>query len=235
LCFDPKTGQGYFTENGPDCDDELNFLQFAANYGWGPNDSCFTQPAGTKLPMWTTSPTVAPTGICMYRGGLLPWDGSLFFGTYNALSVYRADVDPQNPDVALSVQPFVAFSDPVLDVIEGPDQRLWVATTTQIWRIGAPPPPASVGPDPVTLHWGVAPNPFRSRIALAASGGADLRRIEIFDLTGRRVRRFEGPFHDALWWDGSDANGRSLPAGVFLVRAESATGVAVRRVIRLGA
>jgi hypothetical protein len=62
-----------------------------------------------------------------------------------------------------------------------------------------------------------------------------LRRIEIFDLTGRRVRRFEGPFHDALWWDGSDANGRSLPAGVFLVRAESANGFAVRRVIRLGA
>jgi quinoprotein glucose dehydrogenase len=235
LCFDPLTGQGYFTENGPDCDDELNFLQFAANYGWGPNYVCGAQPAGTKLPMWSATPTVAPTGICMYRGALLPYDGSLFFGTFNAQSVYRAIVDPAHPDAAISVQPFIQFADPVLDVIEGQDQRLWVATTTQIWRIGPPPPPTSVGPDPIALHWGVAPNPFRSRIALAASGGTDLRRIEIFDLAGRRVRRFEGPFHDALWWDGSDANGRSLPAGVFLVRAESATGVAVRRVIRLGA
>src|SRR5262245_53972294 len=45
LCFDPVDGTGYFTDNGPDCDDEINLLALGANYGWGPDDFCGGSPA----------------------------------------------------------------------------------------------------------------------------------------------------------------------------------------------
>lgn len=235
LCFDKLSGQGYFTENGPDCDDELNFLQFGSNYGWSPEDTCFGQPAGTKLPMWTITPTIAPTGACIYHGPMLPIEGNLFFGTYNTHALYRVYINPQRPDVADSVVSWLDLAYPVLDVTQGPDGRLWAATATSIWRIGVYPQTVSVPPGQIAQRWSVGPNPFHGRVALAASGGGALRRIDVFDISGRRVRSFDGPFHDPVAWDGTDAEGRALSTGVFLVRATSVSGSAeTRRVIRLG-
>ncbi len=236
LCFDKYSGQGYFTENGPTCDDEINFLQFGANYGWSPEDTmCFGQPAGTKDPMWRTSPTIAPTGACIYHGTLSVLEGNLIFGTFNARALYRAYINPQQPDVADSVVKWVDLFDPVLDVTQGPDDWLWAATATSIWRVRANPITLSVPTGPVAQRWAVGPNPFHGRVALAASGGGALRRVDVFDISGRRVRSFEGPFHDALPWDGTDTEGQALSTGVFLVRATSVSGTSeTRRVIRLG-
>jgi glucose/arabinose dehydrogenase len=233
LCFDSVTGQGYFTENGPLCDDELNYFQFAANYGWGPNDSCGTQPAGTKLPMWTISPTVAPTGVCAYRGNALPYDGNLFFGTWNERQVLRVVLARNRPDIADSVQAFLQFTERVVDVTEGRDQCLWVATETQIWRVGPSPAPLAVPPVSSARAWTLGPNPFRGRVALALTGGAAIRKLDIFDLLGRRVRSFQGPIPSAAAWDGTDAARHALPAGIFLVRAETPTGYQTHRLIRL--
>jgi len=234
LCFDKYSGQGYFTENGPTCDDELNFLQFGANYGWSPEDTCGGQPAGTKLPMWTVSPTIAPTGGCIYYGPFSVLNGNMFFGSFNEESVYRAYINQLQPDVVDSVVKWVNLVDAVLDVTQGPDGWLWAATATSIWRIGDQTITLSVPPGQVAQNWSVGPNPFHGRVALAAVGGDALQRIEVFDISGRRVRSFEGPFHDGLPWDGTDADGRSLSTGVFLVRATTTSGSSqVRRVIRL--
>ncbi|MBN2171688.1 MAG: hypothetical protein JW819_10265 [Candidatus Krumholzibacteriota bacterium] len=71
-----------------------------------------------------------------------------------------------------------------------------------------------------------APSPFREttrvRFAAAAAGPA---RLRVFDAAGRLVRRLhEGPLpagdHDFVW-DGRDAGGRRLPAGVYLAVAET--------------
>jgi hypothetical protein len=234
LVFDRYSGEGYFTENGPDCEDELNFLQFGANYGWSPEDTCGGQPAGTKLPMWTITPTIAPTGVCIYHGPYSEFEGNLFFTSYDTNKLWRAYINPLQPDVADSVVQWVDLQDPALDVTQGPDGRLWAATATSVWRIGIHPARLSVPPGQIAQPWTVGPNPFLWRVALAATGGAALRRIDVFDISGRRVRSFQGPFHNSLPWDGTDSNGRSLSTGVFLVRATSASGAAeVRRVIRL--
>ena len=233
LCFDPVTGYGYFTDNGPDCDDELNFFQIAANYGWGPDDSCFTYPAGTKAPMWMTSPTTAPTGICVYHGRtLLPYDGHVFFTSYNGQDLRDVTLDPQHPDVAASVQVVVTFPAAALDVTEGPDEHLWVATADAIWRLG-PPPVSADGAGPAAAAWMPGPTPFTNRVALAARGGQGLRSLQVLDVTGRRVKWFAGPIGSSLIWDGQDEAGRAVPAGVYLVRAETDRGPVTRRIVRL--
>ena len=83
-----------------------------------------------------------------------------------------------------------------------------------------------------------APNPFgaatRIRFALPAAGRAAVR---VFDVHGRLVRTLaDGPFgagRHELEWNGRDAAGRNVRAGVFFVRLNSASGGAVRRVAKL--
>jgi glucose/arabinose dehydrogenase len=233
FCFDSKTGNAYFTDNGPNCDDELNFYQYAANYGWGPGDPCGGQLPGTKLPMWMVTPTIAPTGVCVYRGSRLPYyDGNLFFGSYNWGTIYRVVLAPSQPDVAQSVQVFTTLPEGALDITEGPDQCLWIATLSTIWRLGADAVLGAEDRLPNAL-WMPGPSPFTDRVALAARGSVLLRSLAVFDAAGRRVRSFAGPFPVSPVWDGRDESGREVPAGIYLLRAETATGPATRRVVRL--
>jgi glucose/arabinose dehydrogenase len=234
LCFDPLNGYGYFTDNGPDCDDELNFFSIGANYGWGPDDPCGGSPPGTTPPIWSATPTIAPTGICVYRGSALPYDGNLFFTTYNDFTLRRVVLDRAHPDVVDTVQVFARLPAGCLDVTVGPDQRLWIATTNSIWRIN-PPPPTSLAASTraPAVEWTIAPSPFTDRVALAAVGAPQLRRIEVFDVTGRRVQSFAGPFSAGWMWNGRSLDGRDLGAGVYLVRAETTAGPRFRRLVRI--
>jgi glucose/arabinose dehydrogenase len=234
LCFDPLTGYGYFTDNGPDCDDEVNFFSIGANYGWGPDDLCGSFPAGTTGPMWMVSPTKAPTGICVYRGRLLNYDGNVLFTTYNDYTLRRMVLRPGHPDIADTVQVLADFPASCLDVTVGPDERIWIATVNAIWRINyVPPLPLAVNSPVVADRWQISPSPFTDRVTLAAAGAAQLRKLDVFDVTGRRVRSFDGPFSSASSWDGRDDSGRSIPAGVYLVRAETTGGPRYRRLVRL--
>jgi glucose/arabinose dehydrogenase len=169
LSFDPLSGIGYFTENGPDCDDEANLMAFGANYGWGPSDDCGTQPAGTFPALASFTPTIAPTGCCLYRGSAYPsrYDGTLFFGSWNESRLYRARFKPGQPDQVDTVDVFCTFDEPVLDVTEGPDGFLWVATAGSIWRITYTGLTIAVEDPPATpvLSLGIAPNPSYGMVA----------------------------------------------------------------------
>ncbi len=84
----------------------------------------------------------------------------------------------------------------------------------------------------------VAPNPFREgvRIRLAAPAGA-AASVEIFAVDGRRVASIPSPAASAgertLTWDGRDAAGREVAAGVYFVRAAVDGRTGARRVVRL--
>lgn len=72
----------------------------------------------------------------------------------------------------------------------------------------------------------VAPNPLTTRSEIAfdveRAGRVD---VQVFDVAGRRVRRFGSSMVGAgparLSWDGCDDGGRSLPAGVYFVKVRS--------------
>jgi glucose/arabinose dehydrogenase len=234
LTFDPRDGTGYFTENGPDCDDEVNILTFGANYGWSSTDPCGSQPAGTFPALASFTPTIAPTGCCLYRGTRYTpsLDGNLFFGSYNDGTLYRVVFVPGTVDQVALVEVFADLGESVLDVTTGADGLLWVATATKIWRI-LPPGVASVELPVARASLAAAPNPFTRGVALTLSGTESYDRLDVIDLAGRRVRSIVAGAA-TLFWDGRDEDGREAPAGVYLVRTRGTGTTLTRRVVKVG-
>jgi aldose sugar dehydrogenase len=91
FAFDTEdTGFIFATENGQDCDDEINLILPGFNYGAGPGYRCggtsSAMPADALyLPgLLTFTPTVAPTGIIVYGHEAVPqWQGKVFYCTWN--------------------------------------------------------------------------------------------------------------------------------------------------------
>ena len=91
---------------------------------------------------------------------------------------------------------------------------------------GAPPPPGS---GPPALR--VTPNPAPGLARIASVPGAS---VTILDLSGRRVREAAvDPVTGAWSWDGTDAAGRRVRAGVYLVRARTSGGTTERKLVLL--
>ena len=235
LAFDPVTGNGFFTENGPECDDEVNRLIAGADYGWGPTDLCGTQPAGTTGALESFTPVIAPTGCCIYRGSPHPeLNGNIIFGGYSDDTLRRVVPDPQDPNVSLGVTPMASEQvyGQIMDVIVGPDGVIWACGPGSIMRLYRTNW-VGVGDPPVSRAFAVSPNPFSALLTIRPPDGIMLERLDVFDLTGRRVRGWDGPLSDAVTWDGDDQGGRAAPAGVYLIRGRAAGRVFESRVVRL--
>jgi glucose/arabinose dehydrogenase len=139
MTFHPTTGGLFASENGPNAEDELNFVQSGRNYGWPslPGGA----PAGFRIREWT--PVIAPTGIAFH-------DGTGFGAEYANNLFVCAYVDTDLRRLVLSgaaytdldaEEPFAQWDDPgsvankPLDVLLTPDGSLLVSTFTDIWRI----------------------------------------------------------------------------------------------------
>ncbi len=98
--------------------------------------------------------------------------------------------------------------------------------------VGGPPMLAHVALEPAR------PNPSRGETALRFGlPRAGRARLELLDVTGRRVRTLvDGEFgagpHEAAW-DGTDDRGAALPAGLYWARVQALGESAVRRLVRV--
>ena len=232
ICFDPAVpGRAFFTENGPDCDDEINALWSGADYGWGTNDPCGGDLPATTRPIARMSPTVAPTGCCVYRGGPDPaFEGALFFGTFNQGDIRCVSFDPLTGEPS-PVRTLTPHGDAVLDVVQGPDGRIWYSTFDAIYRLMSvplsAPPPGSIAPR--LSAW---PNPSARDVSFRIPTPRDVVSLEIYDTNGRRIRDLT--VSDGLArWDGTDTRGTRVPPGVYLARLREGNAVHHLRVVRL--
>ena len=100
LAIDGDDGAVYLHEHGPRGGDEINLLNPGHNYGWpvvtegvdysGAYVSPFRAAPGMREPLWTWTPSIAPSGLALYRGNDFPaWRGSLFVGALAAREVRR--------------------------------------------------------------------------------------------------------------------------------------------------
>jgi glucose/arabinose dehydrogenase len=113
--FDPQTDRLWETENGPECNDEINLITGGDNFGWGPTETCQgTSPANTnasgpaprRQPKLWFDATIGITGAAFCHAcGLGPaFEGQLFFGDVNDGLLRRVELNAAGDDVSGDAQ-----------------------------------------------------------------------------------------------------------------------------------
>ncbi|MBD3279000.1 MAG: T9SS type A sorting domain-containing protein [Candidatus Aegiribacteria sp.] len=76
-------------------------------------------------------------------------------------------------------------------------------------------------------------NPFRGSVTILVEGTSTESSIQLFDMTGRRVDELVPTADDSYIWDGCDASGHKVAAGVYLLRVETSAGILTGRLLLL--
>lgn len=144
LMVDRETGAVLNAEHGMNGGDEVNLIRAGANYGWpthtfsrnydGTRGSALPTAPGIEQPLVLWWPSIAPSGLMIYRGDRFPaWNGNLFVG-----SARWGEIDHTG-----SLQRVVfgehfgelrresllgALHQRVRDVAQGPDGHIYVLT-----------------------------------------------------------------------------------------------------------
>ncbi|MGB3200751.1 MAG: PQQ-dependent sugar dehydrogenase [Nodosilinea sp.] len=136
LALDSETSQVWSTEHGSRGGDELNRLEPGENYGWpvvtysdeysgGPVSTEQSRP-GMVDPVTYWTPSIAPSGLAVYRGDRYPqWQGQLFAGGLVSQDVKRIEVDASGN---LVNETSIPIGQRVRSVSQGPDGFLYVLT-----------------------------------------------------------------------------------------------------------
>jgi len=145
LTFDAQSGRLYETEHGPRGGDELNIIVAHRNYGWpvitygmdysGAYVSPYTQHPGLEQPVIYWTPSIAPSGIAMYRGDKFPaWRGDLFVGALAFKHLRRVHLD-EHGNVVGQEQLLNDKNWRIRDVRAAPDGYLYVCTDEDDGRV----------------------------------------------------------------------------------------------------
>ena len=193
-------------------------------------------PGGFRASMTQLDTTAAPYGDIV---ALHP--AHCFVPTISALAL---DTDDPFFDVAgapdlLALTPFDAVYYPAVNLehVEiSPEAAAWVRNEIEQGVLAAPEQGTSDGAGPRLLAG--APNPFsgatRLAFTLAHAGPVSLR---VFDVHGREVRSLvrdtRGAGSHTVTWDGRDARGAGVAAGIYFLRLETDGQSVARRLVRL--
>jgi aldose sugar dehydrogenase len=145
LIFDAQSGRLYETEHGPRGGDELNIIVAHKNYGWpvitygmdysGAYVSPYTQRPGLEQPVIYWTPSIAPSGLAMYRGDKFPaWKGDLFVGALAFKHLRRVHLDERG-DVVNQEELLNDLQWRIRDVRAAPDGYLYVSTDEADGRV----------------------------------------------------------------------------------------------------
>jgi glucose/arabinose dehydrogenase len=139
LAWQPGTGRLYATEHGPSgfqgcCRDEVNFIEAGKNYGW-PEIRGDQTKDGMVAPMVHagTGETWAPAGAVFATRG--PWAGSLLFTGLRGQTLYRIELDANDPRKTAKLERlFYRRFGRLRDIVEGPDGSLYLLTSNRDGR-----------------------------------------------------------------------------------------------------
>jgi aldose sugar dehydrogenase len=145
LIFDAQSGLLYETEHGPRGGDELNIIVAHKNYGWpvitygmdysGAYVSPYTQRPGLEQPVIYWTPSIAPSGLAMYRGEKFPaWKGDLFVGALAFKHLRRVHLDERG-NVMNQEELLNDLHWRIRDVRAAPDGYLYVCTDEADGRV----------------------------------------------------------------------------------------------------
>lgn len=153
LAFDPRTGGLWETENGPDCNDEVNLVTKGGNYAWGPSQACGIDtapldtnrdgPAPRHLPAWWFRQTIAITGTAFCDGCGLgsSFEGDLLFGCANGNCkttvgpLGRFDLNGARDALGAPTRIDTTAAGPVYSMEVAPNGRIWFSDYRGIYRL----------------------------------------------------------------------------------------------------
>jgi len=145
LAVDPVTGWLWAHEHGPRGGDEVNNIVRGANYGWpvatlgrdysGASISPFKRYKGMRDAAVVWVPSIAPSGLAVYRGALWPeWQGDLIVGALVNKEVRRIDLDAKGRVLGQG-RIFPTISARIRDVRVAPDGAVWVTTDEDAGKV----------------------------------------------------------------------------------------------------
>lgn len=143
LAFDPFSGRLWGTDNGPECNDEVNRIGRGGNHGWGPRADCpATNNSGPRpriQPKHVFAIPVGITGLAFCRGcGLGSGiEGDLFVADFNGGSVRRFDLNGTRTAFVGGPVKVIDFPSPVstFSIEVAPDGRIYFSTGQKIFRL----------------------------------------------------------------------------------------------------
>ena len=140
--FDPETGRLWETENGPECNDEINLIRRGGNYGWGPSETCSgSAPRNTNrdgrhpiMPKVLYENTIAVTGIAFCDGCHLGGrnEGAAFHAAANDGRIERLLLDERRTDVRRHTT-VLHHDDATLSMEDAPDGRIYFSDFSGIY------------------------------------------------------------------------------------------------------
>jgi glucose/arabinose dehydrogenase len=141
FAFDPIGGRLWESENGPQCNDEVNRIVRGGNHGWGPNEDCpntnNSGPTPRIRPRHTFADPVGLTGLAFCdRCGLAPgFQGDLFVGAVNDGRIRRFDLASGRN--AFDAGPILVLDrpGPVLSIEVAPSGRIFFSDFDAIYRL----------------------------------------------------------------------------------------------------
>jgi glucose/arabinose dehydrogenase len=147
FAWDRTTGRLWETDNGPDCNDEVNLIRKGRNYGWGPNADCSSGSAPTNtnnsgptprvLPKHTFVDTIGITGAAFCRAcGLgAAFNGDLVVGAVNDGVIRRFDLNATRSGFDSGPTVVLDRPGPVLSMEVGPNGRIFFSDFGAIYRL----------------------------------------------------------------------------------------------------
>ncbi len=143
-----ERGRLWISEHGAKGGDEVNLVKRGANYGW-PVISYGTHYSGEKIgegnrkpgmeqPRLYWDPSIAPSGLMVYSGGMFPgWRGDIFVGSLKFDYIARLSGDPLR-EVEQIKGP---ETERVRDIVLAPDGAIWFLSVGQgaVYRIARSP------------------------------------------------------------------------------------------------
>ena len=134
-------GRLYATENGADCDDELNLILPGADYGWGAfaYDTCPYPDTVGQPPLLQWTPTSAPVGLTFYTGQRMPeFKDDIMLCAFNESKLVHIVLNDEGDEITHELDIYIpGVPDPCrVAIAEGPDGWLYLANGRMIHRIG---------------------------------------------------------------------------------------------------
>lgn len=130
----------YASDNGPDCDDEVNRILPGGNYGWRPGYVCGEKNPQTIPAVFSVSPSAGVTGILFPEGAeISQLNESLLVGTFNQGDVRRLLLDEEQGGLLLFQDlVFAGGSGNIIDLAQSPDGQIYFSTSEAIFKLSAP-------------------------------------------------------------------------------------------------